>query len=134
MDYKGIENIVTGIRSQIKDAYNQINGIDSPLLPPKDTKFVTMGNQLDNEQYDVVVCGEVKKGKSSFINAIIGDDLLPVNTDVATSQVFRIVNSDEKKYELVFINGTRKTINRDDLPRVCPFLMWPLTILKYTIL
>lgn len=117
MEYKELEKQVTGVRSIIKDVYTNINGIDNPLLPPKDTKFTTMGSMLNNEQYDVVVCGEVKKGKSSFINAIIGDDLLPVNVDVATSQVFRIVNDTQKRYELVFINGSRKEISRDDLTR-----------------
>ena len=86
--------------------YQEINSITSPLLPTKDTEFTNMGSRIDCDQYDVVVCGEVKKGKSSFINAIIGDDLLPVNTDVATSQVFRIVNDTQERYELVFIDGS----------------------------
>lgn len=115
MDYKELEKQLTNVRSQIKSVYQEMNGIDSSLLPPKDAEFIDMGSRLDNEQYDVVVCGEVKKGKSSFINAIIGDDLLPVNTDVATSQVFRIVKDTQVKYELVFINGSRKEICRNDL-------------------
>lgn len=117
MDYKELEKQLTNVRSQIKSVYQEMNGIDSSLLPPKDTEFTAMGSRLDNEQYDVVVCGEVKKGKSSFINAIVGDDLLPVNTDVATSQVFRIVNDTQVKYELVFINGSRKEISRNDLTK-----------------
>ena len=117
MDYKNLEKQIVGIRTQIKSVYQQMNGIESPLLPPKDAEFAAMGGQIEHEQYDVVVCGEVKKGKSSFINAIIGEDLLPVNTDVATNQVFRIVNDAQKRYELVFINGSRKEIIRDDLTK-----------------
>lgn len=117
MDYKELEKQLTDVRSQIKSIYQEINGISSPLLTLKDTEFTAMGSRLENELYDVVVCGEVKKGKSSFINAIIGDDLLPVNIDVATSQVFRIVNDTQMRYELVFINGSRKEISRDDLTK-----------------
>lgn len=117
MDYKELEKQITSVRSQIKSVYKEMNGTASPLLPPKDAEFAAMGSRIDHEQYDVVVCGEVKKGKSSFINAIIGDELLPVNTDVATSQVFRIVNDPQKRYELVFINGSRKDISRDDLTK-----------------
>lgn len=117
MDYKELEKQISGLRSQIKNVYKKIHDIINPLLPPKDSQFSAMGGQLDKEQYDVVVCGEVKKGKSSFINAIIGEDLLPVNVDVATSQVFRIVNDMQKRYELVFINGSRKEISRDDLTK-----------------
>lgn len=41
--------------------------------------------------FRLVVMGEIKKGKSSFINALIGvKDLVPVSSDVATSTVFKI--------------------------------------------
>lgn len=117
MDYKELEKQISSVRSQIRSVYQEMNGTTNPLLPPKDTEFAAMGDRIDHEQYDVVVCGEVKKGKSSFINAIIGEDLLPVNVDVATSQVFRIVNDTQKRYELVFINGSRKEISRSDLTK-----------------
>ena len=117
MDYKELEKQTKDVRSQIKSIYQEINSITSPLLPTKDTEFTNMGSRIDCDQYDVVVCGEVKKGKSSFINAIIGDDLLPVNTDVATSQVFRIVNDTQERYELVFIDGSRRKIKREDMTK-----------------
>lgn len=117
MNYKELEKQITDIRSQIKSVYQGMNAAVSPLLPPKDTEFTTLASRIEHDQYEVVVCGEVKKGKSSFINAIIGDDILPVNTDVATSQVFRIVNDTQKRYELVFIDGSRKEIGLDDLTK-----------------
>lgn len=117
MDYKKLGKQIVDVRSQIKSVFQEMDGTTSPLMPPKDTEFTMIGSRIDHDQYDVVVCGEVKKGKSSFLNAIIGDDLLPVNTNVATSQVFRIVNDTQKRYELVFINGNRMEINRKDLPK-----------------
>ena len=79
----------------------------------KDIEF-SLGN-LRNDIFDVVVCGEVKKGKSSFINAIIGERILPVDTKVATSQAFRIVNSNKQAFYLVFTDGTKQEVERDDL-------------------
>lgn len=117
MDYKELERQTADVRSHIKSVYQEMNATASPLLPPKDTEFTSLGSRIEHDQYDVVVCGEVKKGKSSFINAIIGDDILPVNTDVATSQVFRIVNDTHKRYELVFIDGSRKEIGLDGLTK-----------------
>ena len=117
MNGQELTNQVSAIRKQIVDTYNKIMGIQNPLLPPKDRELLAMEEQLKHDVYDVVVCGEVKKGKSSFINAILGEAILPVNTEVATSQVFRIVNSDTESYELVFMDETRKTISKDDLTR-----------------
>ena len=44
----------------------------------------------------VVVVGEVKRGKSSVINAIAGArDLLPVDVDVCTSAPVQVLRSEE---------------------------------------
>src|SRR4051794_21116940 len=55
--------------------------------------------------YRVLVGGEVKRGKSTFINALLGDPVLPHDLDVATSQVFR-VRDGEEAYRLRFEDGS----------------------------
>lgn len=53
--------------------------------------------------FHFVIIGEVKKGKSSFINALLGESvLLPVDTEVATSTVYKVMYGDTKKYEVFF--------------------------------
>ena len=117
MDFTDLEKKVSLIRTQIQDIYDEIDHCTSELLPSKDSEFIGMKEHLSKELYDVVVCGEVKKGKSSFINAIIGEALLPVDTEVATCQVFRIVNAEEECYNLVFVDGSRKEISKEDLSK-----------------
>ena len=83
---------------------------------PNGTKDIEYAlNNIENDIFDVVVCGEVKKGKSSFINAIMGDSILPVDTKVATSQAFRIVNSEEQAFYLVFTDGSKQQVGREEL-------------------
>lgn len=42
-------------------------------------------------EFRLVVVGEIKKGKSSFINALLGHpELLPALSDVATSTVYQV--------------------------------------------
>ena len=51
--------------------------------------------------FRIVVVGEVKKGKSSFINALLGDpDLLPTSSDVATSTVYKLMYGTSKKIKV----------------------------------
>lgn len=51
--------------------------------------------------FRIVVVGEVKKGKSSFINALLREkDLLPTASDGATSTVFKIIYGPEYSYHL----------------------------------
>lgn len=73
--------------------------------------------RLDSNAYQVLVVGEVKRGKSSFINALIGQKILPTDVDVATSQVFRVSRAAQEAYRLRFEDGSAKEIGRDDLPR-----------------
>lgn len=53
--------------------------------------------------FRLVVMGEIKKGKSSFINALLGyKDLVPVCSDVATSTIFKICHGPEVGYKVFF--------------------------------
>ena len=54
--------------------------------------------------FRLVVVGEIKKGKSSFINALLGEaDLLPTMSNVATSTVFIVRYGAAKSYEVFFL-------------------------------
>ncbi len=54
--------------------------------------------------FRVVVMGEVKKGKSSFINALCGiKGLVPVHDDVATSTIFKIHYGMSQQYSVFFL-------------------------------
>lgn len=70
--------------------------------------------------FRLVVVGEIKKGKSSFINALLGEEnLVPTHSDVATSTVFKIHYADKKLYRVFFRENTKKAplpINEADLP------------------
>lgn len=112
-----LEQQIQSIRAILRDTYSRITSTQNSYIPTPDMSVKTAGSIIQQEQYDVVVCGEVKKGKSSFINALMGDEVLPTNTQVATSQVFRIINSDVEEYSLVFTDGQRQRISRKDLSR-----------------
>lgn len=117
MNRQELEQQIQSIRAILRDTYSRIISTQNSYIPTPDMSVKTAGAIIQQEQYDVVVCGEVKKGKSSFINALMGDEVLPTNTQVATSQVFRIINSDTEEYSLVFTDGQRQRISRQDLSR-----------------
>lgn len=117
MNRQELEQQIQSIRAILRDTYSRITSTQNSYIPTPDMSVKTAGAIIQQEQYDVVVCGEVKKGKSSFINALMGDEVLPTNTQVATSQVFRIINSNTEEYSLVFTDGQRQRISRKDLSR-----------------
>ena len=70
--------------------------------------------QMKRGIFRLVVMGEIKKGKSSFINALLGEnDLLPTASDIATSTVYQIIYGPEKKIK-IFFKPDIDTNNRPD--------------------
>lgn len=83
-------------------------------LPETGSEFKKAREGLDKTEFNVVVCGEVKRGKSTLINAILGRELLPTGVQETTCQVFRISNGPES-FKLVFDDGKEEPIAAEDL-------------------
>lgn len=54
----------------------------------KESKMAQLRKQLDNVRNSattILVCGEFKRGKSTFINALIERNVCPTDVDICTS-------------------------------------------------
>ncbi|MGL6107304.1 dynamin family protein [Romboutsia sp.] len=60
---------------------------------------------IENDFYTVVVVGEFKRGKSTFINAILGDDILPVDVTPTTATINAVMWNEEKKLHVHKTDG-----------------------------
>jgi hypothetical protein len=70
---------------------------------PLDQEFLKYAKIISAGVFRIIVMGEIKKGKSSFINALTGtENLVPVHSDVATSTVFKIHYGPKVKYTVYF--------------------------------
>lgn len=83
-------------------------GLESALSgKPVDPEWVRKVAIWKMGLFRIVVMGEIKKGKSSFINALLGHkDLVPVCSDVATSTIFKICYGHEVGYKVFFLPGS----------------------------
>lgn len=84
-------------------------------LPKPSNDFILSEELLTKGDFNLAVCGKVKNGKSSLINALIGKNILPVCNDVATSRAFKISNANEDSFFVVYSNGDKKAITVDEL-------------------
>lgn len=66
--------------------------------------------KLDEERFALVVLGEFNHGKSTFINALLGEALLPVGITPTTAVLGHIRHGKKLKAEAVYENGTRVPI------------------------
>ena len=114
-----IEPMIDDLQTRSVNLMNNIERLanKNDMLQSVPMSFSSAKKLVAGSEYNVIVCGEVKKGKSSFLNAIIGQDILPVNNEIATSQVFRISNAPKESFFLVFSDGSKQPISREELSR-----------------
>jgi len=72
--------------------------------------------KLEANVFSLVVVGQFKRGKTTFINALLGRDLLPVAIIPLTSIITIIGYGEELHIKAFFNNGSGKEIKPDDLP------------------
>jgi len=72
-----------------------------------------------SDAFNIVVVGEFKRGKSTLINALIGEDVVPSDRTPETVTINRISFSDSEtpKIEAVLKNGKRMTLLQGELKR-----------------
>lgn len=82
-------------------------------LPPEN--MVLLRQQLLENHYKVLVIGEAKRGKSTFINALIGQSVLPTDVSIATNRAFLVRHAQEAAYRLRFEDNSEQAIQPDEL-------------------
>ena len=53
---------------------------------------------LIQDAYEIIIASTMSSGKSTFINALIGMDLLPTSNLACTHKIYRIIDIDEQKH------------------------------------
>ncbi|RMG72878.1 MAG: dynamin, partial [Nitrospirae bacterium] len=73
-------------------------------------------DKLLQNRFNLVVVGQFKRGKTTFINALLGEDLLPTAVVPLTSIVTVIEYGRFIEIKVYFLNGTQQSIPVESLP------------------
>ena len=65
---------------------------------------------LDSEYIDLAVLGQFKSGKSSLLNSVLGESLLPVGALPVTAVVTRLVSGPERAVHVRYTDGKSERI------------------------
>lgn len=87
---------------------------DSELCGAEAARARTVAERLENRRITVSVIGQFKRGKSTLVNAILGEPLLPVGIVPVTSAVTRIQYG-ERAAEVHFENGAVVPVQIEEL-------------------
>lgn len=116
MQSQEMKEQIEAIRLQVSTILNDLIVQTQKFhLPPLPTSLEDYRQKLASNTYNVLVVGEAKRGKSSFVNALIARELLPTDVDIATNQVFRVTNASREAYRLRFEDGSAQSITAEEL-------------------
>lgn len=96
---------------------------NSMMLSQKGQKIAEIKKTLDEivqRPTTILVCGEFKRGKSTFVNALIGRKVCPTDTDICTSTVTCIKYGEKTKATRLygdFSNLKTQEIDFDDIEK-----------------
>jgi GTP-binding protein EngB required for normal cell division len=68
------------------------------------------GLLVENPPIDVAILGQFKAGKSSFVNSLIGQDVLPVGVIPVTTVITRLRFGERERALISFYDGTNREI------------------------
>jgi small GTP-binding protein len=66
--------------------------------------------KLEEDRFHLVVVGEFNHGKSSFVNALLGENVLPVGVTPTTAAIHHLRHADQPEATIVLQSGARESL------------------------
>ena len=109
--YKQWRKTLLDLLARTEDAANTLS------LSEKKEFFSQLQRNLKDDSFRIQVVGIVKTGKSSFVNALIGEDILPVD-DIPCTAVVSVVKYGKEKKAMVHFCSPLPTGLLNEIPEV----------------
>ena len=109
--YKQWRETLLDLLARTEDAANTLS------LSEKKEFFSQLQRNLKDDSFRIQVVGIVKTGKSSFVNALIGEDILPVD-DIPCTAVVSVVKYGKEKKAMVHFCSPLPTGLLNEIPEV----------------
>src|SRR5262245_46402164 len=71
--------------------------------------------KLESERFHLVVLGEFNHGKSTFVNAMLGKEVLPVGITPTTASINHVVYADTPRAHVMLTSGETKPLDPSQL-------------------
>ena len=72
-------------------------------------------NKLEADRFHLVVVGEFNHGKTTFVNALLGAEVLPVGVTPTTAVIHHLEYAAQPRAELVRASGERQTMDFEEV-------------------
>jgi small GTP-binding protein len=106
-----LENYVEG-KNKLLNSIEELNYYCESYGNQKQKELLCeQKKKLEKIHFNLSVLGQFKRGKSTLINALLGEDILPTGVLPLTAIITSLHYSENKMAEVIFNNGEKKIIN-----------------------
>jgi len=103
--------------SQLRDAlFGIVAQLEGTVRDVTSKSIIQTRTKLEEEAFNLVVLGQFKRGKSTFINALLGESILPTAIVPLTSVVTILRYGPKLKVEVEYLAGRSEEIDLAELP------------------
>lgn len=126
VDYKSRKNEVLTSYETVEKILAELQEYAAKIgLPDPTERLGTLladirskAEKVKADRFNIMIAGESKSGKSTFINAYLGVELLPMDVKQCTSAIVEIKYGDTFSVKATYADGRQLTITGDDEARV----------------
>lgn len=108
-DFMILRETVDKAVSQYTELRKKINWKDTG----KSATICRLAKPFQTGYFTIAIAGKMSSGKSTFINSLIGENLLPTGIFQTTSGITWIVSSDRRYMEVTYADGKKKTFTEN---------------------
>jgi small GTP-binding protein len=104
-------------KSQVQEALGSLSDVAASVGAASLAERVRADviDKLERDRFHLVVVGEFNHGKTTFVNALLGRQVLPVGVTPTTAVIHHIVYGEEPSAKLVKQNGVTESLPFDDV-------------------
>lgn len=102
------------VKKEIINDYIRLGNIND-IFGVSAEAYETIINKMNSDNFNVVILGEFSRGKSTFVNALLGAKILPMDILPTTAVLTRVFYGEQPKIILHYYDGTIKEIEVEEL-------------------
>ena len=107
-------------KEQVLKQYDELLPMVEEIKGSKETTYDTIlkhmkqsAEEVRNDRFVLMVIGEAKAGKSTFINAYLGKDIMPMDENQCTSSLIEVRYGEKYTLKAIFADGRTQTVEGD---------------------
>ena len=113
VNFKSYEFQVYEHISRLDKLLHERGGTDG--LKQLQSEVIKLRHNFESKRFRVAVVGEFNRGKTTFVNALLGKELLPADYLPTTAAINRITYSDNPNAYIIMKNGQKKSVMIEEL-------------------